>query len=132
MVSDVSATLVARTTLRTLSGVFWKHYVRLQRNTHQLLLLPRERRVEREHEQLLNLAAEIPRALLQSFLHRLDVLLSGEEHEDVAGKWLRDVDLQNGHDTRFNVVVLGSLQIVRRDVEATTLDLRESARADVH
>ena len=130
MVSDVSATFVARTTLRTLSGVFWKHYVTPGNNTHQLLLLPRKGRVERKHEQLLDLATQIPCTLLQTFLDRLDVLLSGEEHQNVSGKRLRDVDLQCRHDTGFDVVVLGSLQVVRRDVEATTFNLGERRRVN--
>lgn len=130
MVSDVSATFVARTTLRTLSGVFWKHYVRSREKAHQLLLLPRKGRVEREHEQLLDLATEVPRALLKTLLYRLDVLLSREKHQNVAGKRLRDVDLQRRHDAGLDVVVLGSLQVVRRDVEATTLDLGKKRRED--
>mmetsp|Transcript_63743 Transcript_63743/g.137104 ORF Transcript_63743/g.137104 Transcript_63743/m.137104 type:complete len:424 (+) Transcript_63743:406-1677(+) len=46
--------------------------------------------------------------LMQNLACSIDLLLTSEEHQDVAGG-LREVDLQHGHEGRLHIVLLGVL-----------------------
>ena len=66
----------------------------------------RQRGVEREDEDLADLVAEVVDLRLGLSARVLDLLLAGEEDEDVALR-LAQVDLHNGADGRLEVVALG-------------------------
>ena len=57
----------------------------------------------------------------QKFLTRFDLLLTGQEDENIA-EWLRHVNLQNGDDASVDVVSLRSFRVVNVDGESATRD----------
>ena len=77
----------------------------------QLLFLARQRGIERQHEKLLDLVSVQTHLLLQTLLDRFDVLLPREEHQNVSGQLLRDVDLHHRLHAHDLVVVHRGFQI---------------------
>ena len=78
--------------------------------------------VDWEHEQLGDLGAEAACACLQRLLRGLNLLLAGEEDEDVAVR-LRYMDLQHGDHARLEIVSLGRLGIQDVDGVAPARDV---------
>ncbi len=72
-----------------------------------LLQVGRERRVERDALDLAGVRAEVVHLALDALARLLDLLLAGEEEEDVTLDLFADVDLDDGPDGGFHVVLLG-------------------------
>ena len=105
----------------------------MKERTYQLLLLTRKGGIQRQHPQLLDFVAERSRSLLKSFLDGFDILLTGQEDQNIARKRLADVDLKNGNNASFNVIIFRRCKIAIHynvcekllsfDVETTTRNL---------
>jgi hypothetical protein len=78
------------------------------------LQVGRQRRVDARHDELADLRAERARAVRQNLGGRVDLVLAGEEDENVARR-LRDVHLQRSDDDGVEVVGLGRLGVENVD-----------------
>ena len=77
-------------------------------------------RVDGQHDELVDLAAESAHTLADHLGGRLDLLLTGQEDEYVARR-LTDLNLKHGDHHRLQIVSLGLLRVVDVDREAATL-----------
>mmetsp|Transcript_51401 Transcript_51401/g.159378 ORF Transcript_51401/g.159378 Transcript_51401/m.159378 type:complete len:415 (+) Transcript_51401:305-1549(+) len=59
--------------------------------------------------------------LVENLACSVDLLLSRQEHEDIAG-WLREVNLQHGHQRGLDVVLLGVLRVEDLNGESSAWD----------
>lgn len=133
MVMDVSAMLVARTTYSS-EKVSLVGEERKEKNDNEKTHLPRplwcrfenprlhirrKVRINRTNHQLGDLVPQRPRRLLQVLLRGFDLVLTGQEDEDVTAR-LGRMNLEDGRDGGVEVVRFGLRGVENVDGVATT------------